>query len=322
MLFLTLMSLGLAAGFLALGDSGSDDGTDGHSLEGTAGDDTIVGGNGDDLLAGGNGNDLLGGLDGSDNLTGGTGNDTEYGHGGDDLLQGEDGSDLIYGEEGDDTLLGGTGLDVLLGGAGDDQLSGNQQQDYLQGDSGQDTLLGGFGGDALHGGAGADSVEGGSGNDLVNGGAIIFNSPVTGENAIDDFRDGHDPRSIGDSYTVIFDDKTADTVNGGDGNDTLIGGADDTLTGGEGQDEFVAGDWLSSDEFATVADFDVDEDMIVYRYNQLGTPPEMAATTTTNSDGTTDVQLYADGEEVLFLANAGENFSIVSHVRTVASPMR
>ena len=321
LLFLTLMGLGIAAGFVALASDDTEDDVSGQDLEGTVGDDQIVGGGGDDLISGGGGDDFLDGLAGNDNLEGGDGNDTEYGFHGNDTLQGQDGSDLLYGEAGEDTLLGGSGLDLLLGGEGNDQLSGNLQQDYLQGDAGQDTLLGGYGGDALHGGSGDDSLDGGAGDDLLNGGSVIFSSLVTGEDAIEDFRDGLDPRVIGDRYSVIFDDKTADTLNGGEGNDTLIGGAEDSLTGGSGENEFVVGDWLNDGEYATVTDFDVAEDMIVYRYDVSGPPPAMTASSVTNPDGTIDVRLMADGQEVMLLSDAGENFSVATHVRLVSSQM-
>jgi Ca2+-binding RTX toxin-like protein len=67
------------------------------SVDGGAGNDTIIGGDGNDRLAGGDGNDLLIGGRGSDVLLGGAGNDTFVWNPG-------DGSDTVEGQGGADTL--------------------------------------------------------------------------------------------------------------------------------------------------------------------------------------------------------------------------
>jgi Ca2+-binding RTX toxin-like protein len=67
------------------------------SVDGGAGNDTIVGGDGNDRLSGGEGNDLLIGGRGSDVLLGGSGNDTFVWNPG-------DGSDVVEGQGGFDTL--------------------------------------------------------------------------------------------------------------------------------------------------------------------------------------------------------------------------
>jgi Ca2+-binding RTX toxin-like protein len=68
------------------------------TLDGGAGDDTILGGNGNDVLFGGDGNDFIDGNQGSDIARLGAG---------DDVFQWDpgDGSDLVEGEAGTDTLL-------------------------------------------------------------------------------------------------------------------------------------------------------------------------------------------------------------------------
>ncbi len=62
-------------------------------VEGTAGDDHLVG------VADG---ELLMGLDGND------------------TIEGNDGDDFLEGDAGNDTLNGGTGIDYMEGGTGDD----------------------------------------------------------------------------------------------------------------------------------------------------------------------------------------------------------
>ncbi|CAN0273590.1 unnamed protein product, partial [Chrysoparadoxa australica] len=66
---------------------------DGESitLDGAAGDDSIIGMNGDDSLIGGSGNDTINGADGADSITGNAG------------------ADSILGGAGTDTIDGGTG---------------------------------------------------------------------------------------------------------------------------------------------------------------------------------------------------------------------
>ncbi|GAX18396.1 hypothetical protein FisN_2Lh003 [Fistulifera solaris] len=57
-------------------------------------------------------------IGGDDNIEGGDGNDTLHGQRGDDVIDGGNGQDEIYGELGADTLLGGNGSDIVLGDVG------------------------------------------------------------------------------------------------------------------------------------------------------------------------------------------------------------
>ena len=116
-------------------------------LQGTAGEDTIVGDPSSDTIQG---------LDGErDNL---------YGRAGDDLLDGRPGEDLIYGEAGNDTLLAQRkhlwaaltmtywtaerGDDILAGGSSvdsrvylnHDNANGNDTYLFVRG-SGQDIII-------------------------------------------------------------------------------------------------------------------------------------------------------------------------------------
>lgn len=164
------------------------------NIAGLAGDDVIFTSDGDDLAQGGDGNDLLSGGKGDDQLLGDAGEDTlrgGYGNdqlsGGDDadLLSGGMGDDQLSGDAGNDTLYGNEGRDALLGGTGDDLLDGGKGSDYLDGGEGVDTLLGNKGDDYLYGGDGDDYLIGGSGNDVLIGGAgNDFIDGTIGENQI------------------------------------------------------------------------------------------------------------------------------------------
>ena len=172
------------------------------SINGGAGDDTLLGGQGDDTLNGGDGNDTLDGKEGGDLLIGGLGLDSadyrfetadltisidglanEKGGNaeGDNVsldverIVGGSGNDLLIGSDGDNSITGREGNDTIQGGFGNDSLDGNEGDDVLAGESGDDVLTGGAGSDVMTGGSGddsfiandgeADALDGGVGND-------------------------------------------------------------------------------------------------------------------------------------------------------------
>jgi RTX calcium-binding nonapeptide repeat (4 copies) len=85
------------------------------SINGGAGNDTLVSGTYPDTLDGGAGDDQLQGGNGNDHLTGGDGDDALYGQGGADRLDAGPGRDAVAGGIGaPDTLTGGPGDDRFL----------------------------------------------------------------------------------------------------------------------------------------------------------------------------------------------------------------
>ncbi|WP_200384611.1 putative Ig domain-containing protein [Rhodocyclus tenuis] len=81
-------------------------GTPGNdSLNAGLGNDTVMGQAGNDTLVGGDGNDLLFGGAGDDTLDGGAGNDKIYGGEGADQLSGGSGNDELFGEWGGDVYV-------------------------------------------------------------------------------------------------------------------------------------------------------------------------------------------------------------------------
>jgi Ca2+-binding RTX toxin-like protein len=151
--------------------------------DGSAFDDTMVGGAGSQYFAGGAGNDSLAGGTGNDgisfvnspggvvvNLLSGTFQDGwgtndvassfENVHGSDhhgDSITGNTVNNLLEGYGGNDTLAGGGNTDTLNGGDGDDSLVGGDGNDSLDGGAGNDTLEAGAGDDDLYGGEGDDT---------------------------------------------------------------------------------------------------------------------------------------------------------------------
>ncbi len=173
------------------------------SIEGSRGDDQIIGGPANDSIKGGGGND---------DLSGGAGNDVIKGNNGDDVMRGDDGNDRLVGGDGNDQLFGGDGVDRLLGNTHTDQLFGEDGADRLVGGSGNDLLEGGNGNDELFGKNGRDNLFGGAGDDFLKG------------NAAKDFLHGGDGN---------------DVLQGGAGADILFGGlGNDSVTGNGGRDNF------------------------------------------------------------------------------------
>src|SRR5262249_19224843 len=73
-------------------------------LDGTSGDDLIVGAAGNDSINGGGGDDAIHAGDGDDSAFGSIGNDTLFGNDGNDTLNGSDGDDVLLGDAGNDSL--------------------------------------------------------------------------------------------------------------------------------------------------------------------------------------------------------------------------
>jgi len=175
------------------------------------------------------------------NLFGGAGNDT---------LTGGSGGDQLFGQGGNDTLLGRGGSDLLFGGAGNDTLTGGDADDQGFGQSGDDRMVWNPGDDTdlNEGGDGSDTVEVNGGNGAeqftatANGARVRFDRLNPAPFAIDigtseklavNANGGDDSfAATGNLATLI-----AITVDGGAGNDTILGsnGAD-VLLGGDGND--------------------------------------------------------------------------------------
>jgi Ca2+-binding RTX toxin-like protein len=262
-------------------------GRDNDVLEGGDGDDTLEGGPYDDRLDGGAGADRLLGSSGNDRIFGGpgadvadagTGNDRVHGGPDDDRLDGGSGDDRLYGDDGNDFINGGVfGNDLrLVGGAGDDEIhggrgsdhivEGNQGNDKLYGESGTEHMLGGDGDDLLDGGAARDLLEGNNGSDTVLGGS--GDDTLEGGNGADQLDGGTEP----------------DELYGDDGDDTLIGGpGKDLIEGGPGDDIIRAADDSADSvncgdgqDTVYVEDIAPTRDRLVECENVIAVPPEAA----------------------------------------------
>lgn len=164
-------------------------------------------------------------------IKGTTGDESLAGSPESDRLFGLDGNDELFGGAGNDILSGGDGIDLLRGGPGNDRFVASEGTDLVDGGEGNDTLdLRATGED----GAFASLVDGIA---LWSGGRLAISSveSVVGGN-------GHDE---------IYGSEAANRLNGGQGDDLLVGledvdvlvGADgdDTLDGSEGADRVFGG---------------------------------------------------------------------------------
>jgi Ca2+-binding RTX toxin-like protein len=242
---------------------------------GGAGNDLLsYAGNGVALLYGNDGNDTLVGGSNADLLDGGAGDDTLDGGSGNDLLYGGDGHDRLEGKAGDDELHGGAGNDVLHGGHGDDLLRGGDGHDTLRGGEGSDTIHGEAGDDVIQYGVflrdrdSLDVIRGGANNDTIeiygterddhfvleqlDGGTFQVTNGINGyfnfslpEAVTDRDIEQLQVSGLGGDDTIqaigLFNVNLL-RLDGGDGNDTIIGAdSRNLLIGGDGDDVLTGG---------------------------------------------------------------------------------
>ncbi|MFC5355704.1 calcium-binding protein, partial [Azospirillum himalayense] len=214
----------------------------------------------DNLIVGGSGNDTLTGGAGADTLIGGEGDDRFYFDDADAPLQGGAGFDTAvaqgnvgasldlaacsieqaYGGGGNDSLIGtGALLGLAINGRdGDDLILGSAFNDTLTGGNGSDTLIAGDGDDVLYIDADDALVSGGAGFDTVNvqgDGNLTLDLATSGIEQMFS-SSGNDILTATGSVTLV-------EINGGAGDDLLIGSAfDDTLRGEAGDDTLYGGD--------------------------------------------------------------------------------
>ena len=179
------------------------------------------------------------------NLFGGAGNDRITGGSGGDMLFGQSGNDVLLGKGGNDLLFGGSENDTLTGGDGDDQMFGEAGDDRMIWNPGDDS-------DLMEGGAGTDTAEvnGGNGAEVftatANGNRVRFDrldpEPFaldigTTEKLVVNMNGGNDTFSATGNLAALIQI----TVDGGSGDDTILGSnGNDLLMGGDG-DDFIDG---------------------------------------------------------------------------------
>ncbi|MDJ0387714.1 calcium-binding protein [Roseomonas sp. E05] len=218
------------------------------------GDNTIYGGAGDDVIVAGSGNNTIWGGEGANviSISGGAGQNIIFGHGANSLddvtsttvtatlvsanaasandisstITGGSGRDIIFGGGGDNTISTGAGADIVFGGLG--SVTRTAQGQLIQasatsGVGGHNVITGGAGDKILFGGGGDNTITSGGGNDII----------LAGGGTVDGAAGGSAGR-----FTVsgmAFGSHSV--VDGGLGNDLVLGsGGSNAITGGGGDD--------------------------------------------------------------------------------------
>jgi Ca2+-binding RTX toxin-like protein len=216
-------------------------------INGTPGDDVIVGSQLGGLIHGKAGDDLICGgpsSGGYQELSGGRGNDIVIGGSDNDLLGGGPGEDLLIGGSGDDQLDGGPNNDSIRGGpgadilgyvadSGDDEIYGGRGPDVFRDHDGSNTLRGGPGNDFIPSGQGNETIQGGRGRDTV---SYLLKLKI--------YRNGESPHchditadlSMGTAFGAGFGFDTLDGIE-----NVWTGGGNDVLVGDDGPNEFHTG---------------------------------------------------------------------------------
>ena len=227
-------------------------------LNGSTGNERLIGTVANDQIYGGNGNDVLKGLAGDDLIDGGTGIDIAKYYQADAALGGVTASLLLQGtaqyvgSQGWDTLVGienvyGTPFaDSLTGDDGNNWLYGSEatiidtvsatNNDMIDGQGGDDLLSVGIGNHTLMGGSGNDTVwftEGGFPETAITVSLALQGlAQATGNGSWT--LTGIENLTGGTANDTLTGDDGVNVLGGGAGNDTLIGGAGNDVLYGDG----------------------------------------------------------------------------------------
>ncbi|MDX0692912.1 hemolysin type calcium-binding protein [Sinorhizobium medicae] len=210
-------------------------------INGTAGNDVLIGTDLDDTISGFGGDDFIQGLGGADVINGGAGVDT-----------------VDYREKATPiavTLTGGTAATVFINGVAEDTIAnienvyGGSGDDFITGDAQNNLFRGGGGNDVLDGGAGNDTADY---TDKTTSVVVTLAgaTPVTvfvngiAEDTISNFENvyggsGNDILTGDGRDNILRGEGGDDILNGGGGDDSLSGwDGNDTVDGGNGIDTF------------------------------------------------------------------------------------
>jgi Ca2+-binding RTX toxin-like protein len=308
------------------------------TVDGGAGNDTILGSNGNDLLLGGDGNDFIDGQQG---------NDVAFLGAGDDTFQWDpgDGSDTVEGQNGADTLLfnGSNANEIFDAAANGGRIRftrnvGNIVMDLddveriaLNALGGTDTLI-------VNDLSGTDLVElnsnlagtlGGTAGDAA--ADVVIVNGTNGNDIIDVFGSGTSLAVVGlparvnitnaeganDSLVINAlggnDGVTATTLPAGIVKLTVDGGVgDDTLLGSQGADVFLGGDhndFIFGDNGNDVALMGAGDDVFQWDPGDGSDTIEGQGGTDTmlffGSGASENIDILANGGRVLFFRNVG-----------------
>ncbi len=242
-----------------LGGSQIEGNTDNDILTSRGPDDTMFGGQGNDSLVVENISRAIGD-EGRDTLTA-SATATLYGGAGEDFVLGISANNLLFGNKDDDIILGGSqGGDSIYGGKGNDligfstagggsnlegvnigsEVAGvNEGGNFLAGNLGEDSIVGTGDGDSIYGGQDNDSV--------VGVGSNVFLGGDLGDDIVV-MRNRQETQTLigGVQSQVVTVGVTNTSLEGGDGNDSIVGGiglfgqGNNFFSGGAGSDTITS----------------------------------------------------------------------------------
>ncbi|OFW80269.1 MAG: hypothetical protein A2887_06025 [Alphaproteobacteria bacterium RIFCSPLOWO2_01_FULL_40_26] len=248
-------------------------------LNGTLSNDTLTGGIGDDIINGDRGNDIIKGNAGNNLLTGGAGTDTFI------ISKNPNKTDVI------------TDFNVVDSLQLDGFTAGTKITDFTYSQEGSAVIF-----------------DLGEGQKLIfqnaNSADLLFYLSFTTQINLSDASAliSYTGTAANEKIVISTSNRDGDVINGGDGNDLLIGNnRDDTLNGGKGNDTLVGGDW--SDIFEvnknpgdkdTIVDLKI-KDMVDSIVLKGFTDPNLASYSVTQVDN--DAVIDLGDEQTLTLKN-------------------
>ncbi len=304
---------------LATGTATGGDGTDTligiEDVTGSAFNDVLTGDAGANSLNGGNGNDVLIGGAGADTMYGYAGNDTFYvDNAGDKVIEAAGGGSDIVRTSVSYTLAAGTEIEQL----GTTDSSGITTINLTGNEFGQ-ILIGNAGANVLNGKGGADTLYGYAGNDT-------FYVDNAGDKVIEAVGGGSDSVRTSVSYALATGSEiellgttnssgaTAMNLTGNEFSQILVGnaganvlngkGGADTMYGYGGNDTFYVDN--AGDKVIEAAGGGSDKVRASVSY-ALAAGTEIELLGTTNSSGTTAINLTGNEFGQTLVGNAGNN---------------
>ncbi|NYS25493.1 hypothetical protein HUK65_10865 [Rhodobacteraceae bacterium 2376] len=163
--------------------------------------------------------------DASDNLilVNGSWNEVGGGAGNDVIVVSGSQGNTIWGGEGDDVIIAVRGDNILNGGPGNDRIIGGTGNDVIYGGEGDDIISVVSGDNRIYGGSGANIIFGGTGDDEIS----VYVSDTSAE-----------PGAEG---SFIYGVAGKNTLTGGYGSDTIIGGSGNDLITSYGDSNAIFG---------------------------------------------------------------------------------
>jgi VCBS repeat-containing protein len=142
-----------------------------EQIEGTDGNDLLLGKTGNVVIKSHNGNDVIFSGDGNDRIEVGNGNTVIYAGNGADLITTGTGDNAIYTGRGNDVILAGGGNNAIFAGGGNDVILAGDGNNLVYARSGNNLIRAGDGDNSIVVGSGNNVVFVGNGNNTVQGGS-------------------------------------------------------------------------------------------------------------------------------------------------------